>query len=162
MIKRSVLALMLAGLIAGSVAAQTILTTTTLGAAITSTSATTIRVAAITGITANTGLWIDQEFMTVTATPTTGTLNVNVFRGAAGTKAALHANGVTVTLGPQFAFQSTDPSWGACVRSQQQYLPWINVNSGNMCTCDSLYTSYAQWRCTNSQPLVYNSTLVVT
>jgi hypothetical protein len=162
MIKRIVLALALAGLIAGSVTAQTILTTTTLGAAVTSTSATTIRVASITGITANTGLWIDQEFMTVTSTPVTGTLNVTVFRGAAGTKAALHANGVLVTLGPQFAFQATDPPWGACVRAQQQYLPWINVSNGNMCSCDQLYTSYVQWRCTNSQPLIYNSTLTVT
>ena len=159
--KRILVALLLAVSLAYSVSAQTILSTTTLGAAVTN-NATTIRVAAITGITANTGLWVDQEFMTVTSTPAVGTLTVNVFRGAAGTKAAAHASGVTVTLGPQFAFQSTDPPWGACTRSQQQYLPWINVSNGNMCSCDQLYTSYTQWRCTNSQPLVYNSTLTVT
>lgn len=159
--KRMILALLLAVSLAYSVSAQTVLSTTTLGAAVTSTSATTIRVASITGITANTGLWVDQEFMTVTATPASGTLTVSVFRGAAGTKAALHASGVLVTLGPQNAFQATDPPWGACTRSQQQYLPWINVNSGNLCTCDQLTTSYTQWRCTNTQPIVYGSTLTV-
>lgn len=163
--KRLFIALSLAVLFAVSAAAQTVLSTTTLGAAVTSTSANTIRVASISGIVANSGLWVDQEFMTVTATPATGTLTVSVFRGAAGTKAATHISGATVTLGPQNAFQSTDPPWGTCSRSAlpngTQYLPWINVQTGNVCTCDSLYTTSASWRCTNSKPIVFNSLLVV-
>jgi hypothetical protein len=67
---------------------------TTLGAAITSTTATSITVASITGIANGDYLQVDSEIMLVTAAPSGST--VTVARGQLGTAAATHLNAAAV------------------------------------------------------------------
>lgn len=72
------------------------LTTTTLAAAISTTTERQISVASATGITVDELLRIDEELVLVTGI--TGTW-ISVMRGIGGTKARTHLSGTTVTIG---------------------------------------------------------------
>jgi len=113
--------------------AATIISRTTLSAAVTSTSTTTVVVASATGITAtSTALFIDGEFMTVNAVNST-TLSVTR-QGRSST----HKSGVTVWFGPANAFKTVTPPGhpaGSCTRATELYLPWINVASAVISDC---------------------------
>jgi len=120
--------------------AQTALVQTTLSAAINS-SQTNIVLASVTGLARNTyGIYIDREFMTITAVNTTSRV-VSVVRGANGTRGTSHAASTMVLYGVTGAssggFQNYDP-YGSCVTAQQQYTPWVNVLNGNQWLCSTV------------------------
>lgn len=122
--------------------AQTSLTSTTLSAAVTS-SANTIRVASASGITVSagttaTGLFIDNEYLVVTAVNGT---TLTVSRGQSGTRANSHASGATVLAGPPRAFYDVDPS-GSCTAAQTAYTPYINILTGNQWLCSTVTTTW--------------------
>lgn len=130
--------LILGGLfLAASAFAQTLLPMTTLSAAVPSRTATFIQVASTTGITVNSYLYVDQEAMSVTSVPTSGTL-LGVVRGAqpglitAG-GGRPHANGALVFIisptASQFALPSTDPE-GACARGNATLSGGVQQNQG--------------------------------
>lgn len=151
-----------------SASAQTLINNTTLGAAVTS-SQTFVTVASITTITLNDVLYVDNEVMVVTATPTAGTLRVTVRRGA-GTGvsgiAQAHASGNVVFTGPSGQrWHQTDPDFGSlCIRGQQQFLPWFNITTGVEWSCGFLgnsTTASLTWRAYN--PILaytYNSVVL--
>lgn len=113
---------------------QTALNTTTLSAAITSTSDQTVRVASATGIVAKTtALYVDRELMPVTAV--SGTV-ITVIRGGGGTKATLHASSSAVYAGLLQYFSTTD-RYGACTSTNEIALPVINVANGSVFDCRS-------------------------
>lgn len=120
-----------------SLEAQTAMTQTTLGAAITS-SQTTFPLASTTGITAtNTVLYVDNEAMFVNSVPVSGM--VGVTRGYAGTKAFAHKTGTMALAAPPAAFTSVDPSGSCTVASGLfAYAPIINVLNGNQWLCSSV------------------------
>lgn len=122
--------------------AQT-LSTTTLGAAITSTSARAVNLASLTNVTATvavqTTIWVDTEAMDVVTNtvPATGT-TVYVTRGTHGTKAETHASGRIVYVGRPNLFQGYDVA-GSCTAGSglASILPWINLTSGYVFQCYS-------------------------
>lgn len=142
--------------------AQTALTKTTLGAAVTSTSATSVTVASISGITANTNLLVDTEIMTVSSTPITGTLQVNVTRGSAGTVANTHANSSVVLVVPGGAFAGSIYA-GSCTLANQQYGTNVTVQNGLVYVGICRYTAAAQstrrWAWTVVPSITFNSIL---
>lgn len=107
--------------------AQTVLNSTTLAAAVTDSSGRQISLTSATGVTApgsgstQIRLLIDRELMTVTGI--TGTVAF-VQRGADGTRATPHINGVPVWIAPPQAIYSYLPS-GQCTRSTLQWVPYI-------------------------------------
>lgn len=115
---------------------QTILTRTTLAAAVTTTSTTFVRVSSATGITANTTvLFVDGEAMTVNAVSGT---TISVTRGEPSSRAATHPNGAVVWIGPPNAFYFQNPFGypsGSCTRSLQLFLPYIDVNNAIISDC---------------------------
>lgn len=115
---------------------QTIVTRTTFAAAVTTTSATSVRVTSATGITANnTMLFVDSEAMFVNAVNST---TLSVTRGYAGTRASTHGTSAALWVGPPAAFQFSTPAGypsGSCTRNQQLYLPFININTGEVSDC---------------------------
>lgn len=128
--------ILLVVLLGAFASAQTSLTQTTLSSALTS-SATIVRVASATGITAGTTLlYVDKEAMFVNSI--SGTV-VGVTRGSAGTKAFAHVSGAMVLSGPPPAFVSYEPS-GACTNGQGLFLysPVINVVTGNQWLCSTV------------------------
>ncbi len=141
--------------------AVTILTTTTLSAAVAAPAqgapAQSVRLAAITGVAANTSIYVDLELMRVTVTPTTASQPVSVARGQGGTTPAAHASGATATLGPNNAFAVGPPPAGPCTGAAQIYSPWIDVTTGNFWVCRGGGTT-GTWNGTNSRALTYNST----
>jgi hypothetical protein len=116
--------------------AQTYLSNTTLGAAVSSTSTTTVKVASATGITAtNTMIFVDNEGMFVNAV-SGNTLSVT--RGYYGGRATTHANSALVWFGPPAAFGWAEPGGapsGSCTRANIQYLPYINTDTGAISDC---------------------------
>lgn len=128
------------------------LTLTTLAAAVTSTSATSIRLTSVTGLTVGMGIFVDWEFMTVTGI--SGTL-VNVSRGAAG-RTGTHASGAVVFFGPAASFRSVDPPQGTCaVGANPNY--WVNTSNGNIWVCGASGSTPTVWAGTNVAALVFNS-----
>lgn len=129
-------------LVAQQQGAQTI-STTTLGSAVTTTSATNIKLASLTNVTATasvqTVLWVDTEAMTVATNtvPAAGT-TVTVTRGALGTKAETHASGRTVYVSRPNLYQGYDVA-GSCTSGLGLAfkLPWINTTDGNRYNCYS-------------------------
>ena len=108
--------------------AQTILTTTTLSAAITTTAQTNLTVTSATGITANsTVLYIadtNSAGEAVFVNSVSGT-NIGVTRGYQTLgKARTHSSGAVVFIGPPYAFGYVQPS-GSCTRANILYLPDI-------------------------------------
>ncbi len=133
-------------------ASNLLLTATSLSAAITKTSATSLRVASATGITAtNTVLYIDDgtggNGEAVFVNSVSGT-TIGVTRGYNGTQASLHLSGSVVLAGAPPAFVSVDPS-GACTASSA-YTPTVNIlgggangrKGGNQWICSSVTNSW--------------------
>ena len=123
-------------------AQQNTMTGTTLSAAVTD-SATTVRVASATGITASssstlTNLYIDNELMTVISISGT---TVTVGRGAAGTRAAGHISGAVVYAGKPSWFYTVNPQ-GSCTLANVLVTPYINVNNGNQWLCSSVLLAW--------------------
>ena len=120
--------------------AQSTTTSTTLSAAVTSTSAQNIRVAAATGFVAgSTFAFVDHEQMEVLGV---SGLSITVRRGSGSTVAQIHASGAQVLVGPSTAFVSwvLDPM-GACSASGYAYMPLANTRTGNVLNCvSSLWT----------------------
>jgi hypothetical protein len=138
--------LLLAGLSFG----QTSLTQTSLAAAVTTSSTTTVRLTSATGVTAgSTLLYVDHEAMFVNAINST---TASVTRGAAGTQATGHISGSMVLLGSPIAFINYDPA-GRCTAGQGlfQFSPVVNVRNGNQWLCGLLGKIVPGWGNT-SQP----------
>lgn len=112
-----------------STQAQTALNETTLAAAVTS-SANTIRLTSATGIADGYGIYIENEFMTVAASWTSGTTIPVIRRDGAVSHAAL----TPVLIGPAPAFIARDRS-GSCAATSEQYLPQVNVTNGKIFDC---------------------------
>jgi hypothetical protein len=123
------------------VAAQTILTNTTLSAAVSSSSAKTLNLTSATGVNAPSGsdftkqtfLYVDREMVNVQSV--SGTI-VNVVRGVGGTFAAPHASGAVVFVIP--AYLSTSFGFipqGSCTRANELALPRIHAASGIISDC---------------------------
>lgn len=121
--------------------AQTILTNTTLSAAVTSSNAKLIVVASATGINApstsdftkQTYLWVDREMMEVESVNST---TITVVRGAHGTAAATHASSAFVFVIPAskatlFGILPT----GSCTRANELLLPRIYYPLGIISDC---------------------------
>ena len=125
--------------------AQTAVSTTTLGAAITATNATTITLTSTTGMSnsgpanqINTVIYVDEELMWVT-TVSDGTHAI-VQRGKGQTRPALHASGANVIFGPPAGnfFSNAPPqaeTRGACTMSQELYLPKVYATTGDIFDC---------------------------
>ena len=151
----------LSALVSATMFAQTIASTTTLGAAITTTSQgnpyTTITLSSTSGMLAagtqnqyNTVLYIDQELLGVISLPTSTTATVKRGLGLGiGSKPTTHANGATVfyfntanttTTQPTYAasYITTNggpENWGSCTSSAQIALPRINSFWGTKSDC---------------------------
>ncbi len=163
-------ALVLLG-VASPLHAQTIIDNTTFSAALTGTGTpqlpfeTRVSLTAITCTGCTFGnqtiIFVDREAMQVTGAFVSGATNIPVTRGALGTIPSPHNTSATVFLGPPARFhtqaggslQGGDPPFGSCVRTAQLFLPWINLITGNVWSCDLS----GKWIGTNSTALVYNS-----
>ncbi len=149
------------------VSAQTYLTSTTNTNAVTA-SQTTWVVGSNTGMAVGGALYVNREYVTITAV--TGTTGVTVRRGQVGTVANAHGASQTVIIIPVAAVPTVttniDPTpidgVGTCTLTAHQYLPIINVISGNIWLCR--YTAAAQtsrvWAATNQTLVTYNSILI--
>jgi hypothetical protein len=111
--------------------AQATLTSTTLSAAVTSDSTTTVRVTSATGFSAGRMLFVDKEAMAITAVSGTA---ISVQRGAFSTVAATHAIGSLVYVGPNDYFSSNGRS-GSCTSANEKVLPVIDVKTGFTYQC---------------------------
>jgi hypothetical protein len=161
------LLVLVAGLAALPMAAQTALTQTTLASAVGAgpvtlaggtqaalstqvnlTSATGVNLAAF-GTQPVTYLYVDQELMGVISLANGTTTVFNVLRALSGTLAAYHASGAMVLIGtmtPQFGgtagsggFQVKDPPLGGvCNLAQTGLTPWVNVITGAQWVCTSV------------------------
>jgi len=141
-------------LAAPAVAQNVNLRTTTLGAAVNSTSDTTIRLAATTGLAVGDGLFVDAEYMTVSAI---NGLVVSVMRGAGGV-AGTHASGASVFYGSPSTFRSVDPAPGVCVRSANPNI-WINTTTANLWVCGLFNETPTVWTGTQVRRLTFSSVL---
>ena len=112
--------------------AQTVLTPTTLAAAVSNGSIQTIVVSSATGFTAGYSAYVDRELMTVKAVNST---TITVIRGQGGTVATPHASGALVFVAPPQAFSAGSPS-GSCTRANELYLPKIDVKTGFVSDCN--------------------------
>ena len=129
-------------------------TTTTL-AANASADAVVITATSATGFSVGSQLWIDYEQLAVTSV--TGT-SIGVRRGQNGTRAAAHDNTERIIVGTSDNFRTNDPDVGAdCTRGvgQGTVLPWINVRSGDIWTCNAFGNN--RWNATNVGPKTYDS-----
>lgn len=119
--------------------AQTTVTSTTTSAAVTA-STNTVTLASLTNAVAGAGLYMDREAMSIVSVNAT-TLQARVIRGVDGTGAASHASGVTVYVGPTSGitgagpFWQSDPPFGTCSSSAEQYSLRINVANGRVWAC---------------------------
>jgi hypothetical protein len=120
---------------------QTVLTNTTLAAAVGSSSTTVVNVSSATGINAPstsdytkaTYLYVDRELMDVRAV--SGTI-ITVIRGAHGTTAAAHASGALLFVLPAYLSINMDKiPQGSCTRGNLQALPHIHAASGAISDC---------------------------
>jgi len=111
--------------------AQTILTQTTLAAAVTSTSQTFVTVSSATGITANsTVLFVADGLGELLFVNSVNGTTIGVTRGSNGSQAAsTHASGALVFVAPPYAIATQAPT-GSCTRSNQLYLPVIALGVG--------------------------------
>lgn len=120
---------------------QTALTTTTLSAAVTSTSTTTLRVASATGIVANsTVLFIEDGTSNNSEAAFVNSVSgtaIGVTRGYNGTKVSTHISGALVFAGTPDKFYSFEPG-GSCTAAQQPVTPFINVLTGNAWLCSTI------------------------
>lgn len=130
--RRFILALIAFVALATQAAAQTTLDSTTLSAAITSTTAETISLASTSDVSVGEVLFVDREAMLVrTVTPT-----VTVTRGYANTRPAIHGSGALVYVEVAGAYYSDTPAIGsACERTNERYLPHVVLPSGEVWDC---------------------------
>ena len=142
MMKRFLLALAFVG-VAVTATAQTSLNETTVSTAMTA-SQTNIVLASATGVADNYVIYVDNEAMIVQASWSSGT-TVPVIRGALGTVARAHDDGVLVYIGPQVAFIGGSMS-GSCVPADQRYTPNINPVSGAIYSCPSAVEKWVNLR----------------
>lgn len=128
--------------------AQTAVRQTTLSVAITSTNTTQVTLASATGVTAGTGLFVDREAMSVVSI--SGTI-AQVIRGIDGSGVGTHASTTVVYVGApantlgQGPFWMSDPVYGTCTATNEQYTLRINVTAGRI------------WKCVNSQWAMINN-----
>jgi hypothetical protein len=119
---------------------QTIVPSTTLAAAVTSTNSqlNTFKLASTSGITAgNTMLYIDGEADFVNAVTTTPA-TVTVTRGQPTSRVSTHVNGAIVWYGPPSYFYFQNPIGypsGSCTRSQSSVLPYIDIGNSVISDC---------------------------
>ena len=159
-------ALLLSVLVSTSALAQTYLTSTTNSAAINSTQ-TSFGVASASGIAAGGALYVNREYMTVRSVSGT---TITVARGQSGTVANAHGASQTVIISPAAAIptvvSANDPAqtfgMGTCTLTAHQYLPIINVTTGNVWLCRYMAAAdtVRRWAGTNNAPLTYNSLLL--
>lgn len=161
--KKTLIALVaLLTLAAVPVSAQTYLTSTTLNGSITATQ-TQIRVASATNVQANGGFYIDHEFMPVVSV--SGTL-VTVVRNQRPTahgsgavvliaSAANRAFTMLTTNGAQRAGQcsTSTSSSAATALAGINYLPIIDIDTGNVYNCRRVTGGLWLWTYTNVQGL---------
>jgi hypothetical protein len=114
--------------------AQSSVTQTTLGAAVTSTSNNRVSLASTTNVIVGTVLFIDNEELVVESLVGGGAVQVQ--RGAGGTRASGHVSGAGVIVGPPQAFVVKDPQ-GSCTAGVGpfQYTPVVNVTNGLQWLC---------------------------
>lgn len=142
--------------------AQTVLSNTTLAAAMTATAQTLTLASASASAQATVGapavgqqLWVERELMLITAI---SGVQVTVARGQGGTAAAAHPTSSIVMTGPANAYRQADPAGGfgsTCTIPSMGVRPWINVINGNVWICTGTV-----WRATNIMNITYNSTTV--
>ena len=126
-------------------AQQNNLTQTTLSAALTA-SGTTVVLASGTGVTTGanaytTALYIDREYLVVTANPGAVSGTYTVLRGQGGTGATAHASGTMVLLGKPSWFVASDPQ-GVCVLANVIATPIVNYKTGNESLCSSVTLTF--------------------
>lgn len=124
--------------------AQATVNSTTLSAAVTTTSQLVIQVTSSSTMAVGQYLFVDAESMRITAINSNVSTLVSVQRGADGTAAALHANGSLVWSGPGRNFYSYDVA-GPCTATQEIALPHINVKSGNIYDCRGATSATQVW-----------------
>ena len=123
---------LLAVVVTTPASAQTILTPTTLSAALTTSSGTVMTVTSATGFTARTtSAYVDGELMDVNAVSGT---TITIGRGRSGTRAVPHISGALVFVGPPNAFAAVSPR-GSCTRNNELYLPRIDVTTATATDC---------------------------
>jgi hypothetical protein len=140
--------------------AQTALTSTTLGAAVSDSKVQSIVVASATGITARsvsdpskaTVLLVDREVMYVTAVNST---TISVIRGYNSTRGASHSSGATVYIAPYSGagIFVNYAKFGSCTSSSELYLPQAvaNIVSPNSGAFEDCFNS--QWQFDLNIPL---------
>lgn len=116
--------------------ALTVLTPTTLSAAIADSSVQVMTVTSATGFTVatQTVAYIDNELVFVKSVSGT---SIGIIRGYGGTNAHSHSSGALVFVGAPnlfFASRSISPQ-GTCVRANEAVLPYINTNTGVISDC---------------------------
>jgi hypothetical protein len=126
-------------------AQQNNLTQTTLSSALTS-SGNTVVLASGTGVTVGansytTALYIDREYLVVTANPGGVSGTYTVLRGQSGTGASAHASGTMVLLGRPSWFSASDPQ-GSCVLANVIATPIVNYKNGNQSLCSSVTLTF--------------------
>lgn len=104
------------------------ITRTALTAAVSDASSRVLSVISATGFLVGYGLYVDREYMSITAI--TGTL-ISVRRGASGTRATPHLAGASVFVAPPNYFTTYDRS-GAGTYANEQASPYINISNGNV------------------------------
>ena len=125
-------ALLLVGVIGAE--AQATLTSTTLSAAITDTRANrTFTVASATGFSAGRIAFVDGEAISILSVSGT---QIKGIGGYSGTRAAVHASGARVYVGPASYFSTYDRV-GPCTSTSEVVLPVANVRSGKVFDCVS-------------------------
>lgn len=128
--------LLLLVLLASPGQAQTILNNTTFGAAVTATQ-TTVTVASASTLAVDQLIVVPgvaQEVMRITAISGT---QISVIRGIRGVARA-HASGDTVLTGVpgRFYDRAPDSVNGTCTRASLTYLPWVDLMSGIVWSCN--------------------------
>lgn len=169
-IRFAILSVLMTALLSVPVWAQTTVNSTTLNGAITQTQ-TSITLTSISNISVGDRLFIDWELLFVLQCGTSSTVGagctsttVRVQRGVgdgAGGRAAPHATLAPVWTGPGQRFQVSSPPLGTCVRATVEFLPWIDVTTGNIWTCDKRVpaSTILKWYGANVAVLAYNSTI---
>lgn len=144
------------------VAAQTYLPTTTLNGSITAT-ATQIRLTSASGVAAGGGLYIDHEYfgvVSVSGTLATVTRTQRPTAHGSGAvviiaSAAARAYVFLTTNGAQRAGQcsTSTSSSSATALAGYQYLPIVDIDTGNVYTCRRVTGGLWLWTYTNVQGL---------
>lgn len=159
-IRRFTLTLFVLSLFALPAQAQTIITNTTLGAALNATQ-TNVTLAAAQTLGVDAIIFVpgvNPEVMRVTVAGTAATV-YQVARGMNGSQARPHSNAAVVFVGPANRFQAGPPSFSACNRLQIAFLPWIDINTGISWSCNGnpVTGGAGTWYGGSVTALAYNS-----